>query len=239
MVKKINVNCGSTAPELAAEKVIEMGADLGVAHDGDADRVILIDEKGEIVEGDNIMAVAARAMIEENKLNKKTVVTTKYSNLGLKESLAEVDADLVITRNGDRYVLAEMLKNDYKLGGEKSGHIIFSEYNTTGDGILTAVKIASIIKKKNKSLSELKKVMSYWPQILVNIEVNQKEGWEKNSKISSEIEAAETEISKSGRVFVRASGTEPLIRVMLEGKDKELLDKWENKLTEIISSELN
>ncbi|PUU92863.1 phosphoglucosamine mutase [Halanaerobium congolense] len=237
--EEINVNCGSTAPELAAEKVIEMGADLGVAHDGDADRVILIDEKGEIVEGDNIMAVAARAMIEENKLNKKTVVTTKYSNLGLKESLAEVDADLVITRNGDRYVLAEMLKNDYKLGGEKSGHIIFSEYNTTGDGILTAVKIASIIKKKNKSLSELKKVMSYWPQILVNIEVNQKEGWEKNSKISSEIEAAETEISKSGRVFVRASGTEPLIRVMLEGKDKELLDKWENKLTEIISSELN
>jgi len=237
--EEINVNCGSTAPELAAEKVIEMGADLGVAHDGDADRVILIDEKGEIIEGDNIMAVAARAMIEENKLNKKTVVTTKYSNLGLKESLAEVDADLVITRNGDRYVLAEMLKNDYKLGGEKSGHIIFSEYNTTGDGILTAVKIASIIKKKNKSLSELKKVMSYWPQILVNIEVNQKEGWEKNSKISSEIEAAETEISKSGRVFVRASGTEPLIRVMLEGKDKELLDKWENKLTEIISSELN
>lgn len=237
--EEINVNCGSTAPELAAEKVVELGADLGVAHDGDADRVILIDEKGDVVEGDNIMAVAARAMIEENKLNKKTVVTTKYSNLGLKESLAEVDADLVITKNGDRYVLAEMLRNDYKLGGEKSGHIIFSEYNTTGDGILTAVKIASIIKKKNKSLSELKKVMNYWPQILANVEVNQKEGWKGNAKINSEIEAAEAEISKSGRVFVRASGTEPLIRVMLEGKDEELLNKWENKLTSIISSELN
>jgi phosphoglucosamine mutase len=146
---EINVNCGSTAPELAAEKVIETAADLGIAHDGDADRVILIDEKGEIVEGDNIMAVAAREMIAEDKLNKETVVTTRYSNLGLKESLAEVGANLVITQNGDRYVLSEMLKNNYKLGGEKSGHIIFSEYNTTGDGILTAVKIAAIIKKKH------------------------------------------------------------------------------------------
>jgi len=237
--EEINVNCGSTAPELAAEKVIEVGADLGIAHDGDADRVILIDEKGEIVEGDNIMAVAARAMIKENKLKNKTVVTTKYSNLGLKESLAEVGAKLVIAKNGDRYVLAEMLRNDYKLGGEKSGHIIFSEYNTTGDGILTAAKIASIIKKENKALSELKKVMSYWPQILANVKINQKDGWEKNNKISTEIKAAETEINKSGRVFVRASGTEPLIRVMLEGRDKELLHKWEEKLTKVIKTELN
>ncbi|MFP4022189.1 MAG: phosphoglucosamine mutase [Halanaerobium sp.] len=237
--EEINVNCGSTAPELAAEKVIETGADLGVAHDGDADRVILIDEKGEIVEGDNIMAVAARDMIAEDKLNKKTVVTTKYSNLGLKESLAEIGAELVITKNGDRYVLAEMLKNNYKLGGEKSGHIIFSEYNTTGDGILTAVKIASIIKKREKSLSELKKVMSYWPQLLANVKITRKEGWNQNSKITSEIEAAENEIGAEGRVFVRASGTEPLIRVMLEGKDQKLLRKWETKLTEVISEELN
>ena len=237
--EEINVNCGSTAPELAAEKVVETGADLGVAHDGDADRVILIDEKGEVVEGDNIMAVAARDMMAEDKLNKKTVVTTKYSNLGLKESLAEVGADLVITKNGDRYVLAEMLKNDYKLGGEKSGHIIFSDYNTTGDGILTAVKIASIIKKRGRSLSELKKVMSYWPQLLANVTVSQKEGWEENTKISKEIEAAENEIGSSGRVFVRASGTEPLIRVMLEGQEEELLYKWEKKLTRLISKELN
>ena len=237
--EEINVNCGSTAPELAAEKVIEVGADLGIAHDGDADRVILIDEQGEIVEGDNIMAVAARAMIKENKLKNKTVVTTKYSNLGLKESLAEVGAELVITKNGDRYVLAEMLKNDYKLGGEKSGHIIFSEYNTTGDGILTAAKIASIIKKGNKPLSELKKVMSYWPQILANVEVTQKDGWEKNNKVSTEIKAAKAEIAGAGRVFVRASGTEPLIRVMLEGRDKDLLQKWEEKLTKVIKTELN
>ncbi|TDO86093.1 phosphoglucosamine mutase [Halanaerobium saccharolyticum] len=236
---EINVNCGSTAPELAAEKVIETDADLGIAHDGDADRVILIDEKGEIVEGDNIMAVAAREMIAKNKLNKKTVVTTKYSNLGLKESLAEVGANLVITQNGDRYVLAEMLKNNYKLGGEKSGHIIFSEYNTTGDGILTAVKIAAIIKKRDKPLSQLKKVMSYWPQLLANIKVSQKKDWEQNTKIGAEIRAAEKEIGTSGRVFVRASGTEPLIRVMLEGKEEELLNKWEAKLTQLISEELN
>ena len=237
--EEINVNCGSTAPELAAEKVIESGADLGIAHDGDADRVILIDEKGEVVEGDNIMAVAARDMMAEDKLNQKTVVTTKYSNLGLKESLAEVGAELVITKNGDRYVLAEMLENNYKLGGEKSGHIIFSEYNTTGDGILTAVKIASIIKKSGKSLSQLKKVMDYWPQLLANVRVNQKEGWEQNKRIAAEIEAAEDEIGNSGRVFVRASGTEPLIRVMLEGKEEGLLNKWEARLTQLISEELN
>lgn len=237
--EEINVNCGSTAPELAAQKVIETGADLGVAHDGDADRVILVDEKGEIVEGDNIMAVAARDMIAENKLKNNTVVTTKYSNLGLKESLAEVEAELVITKNGDRYVLAEMLKNDYKLGGEKSGHIIFSDYNTTGDGILTAVKIASIMKKENKSLSKLKSVMNYWPQTLANVKVEKKDEWEKNEKIRRKIEAAEAEIGKQGRVFVRASGTEPLIRVMLEGKNKALLNKWENKLSTVIAEELN
>lgn len=237
--EEINVNCGSTAPELAAEKVVETGADLGIAHDGDADRVILIDEKAEVVEGDNIMAVVAREMIAKNKLNDKTVVTTKYSNLGLKESLAEINAELVITKNGDRYVLAEMLKNDYKLGGEKSGHIIFSEYNTTGDGILTAVKVASIIKQRNKPLSELKKVMSYWPQLLANVKVSQKEGWQENNKIKAEIEAAENEIGTEGRVFVRASGTEPLIRVMLEGKKEKLLKKWEQRLTEVIHEELN
>lgn len=237
--EEINVNCGSTAPELAAKKVIETGADLGIAHDGDADRVILIDEKGEIVAGDNIMAVAAREMIAAGELNKETVVTTKYSNLGLKESLAEVGAELVITKNGDRYVLAEMLKHDYKLGGEKSGHIIFSEYNTTGDGILTAVKIASIIKKSNKSLSELKKVMNYWPQILANVKVKAKKDWEKNAQIAEAIKAAKNEIGSSGRIFVRASGTEPLIRVMLEGKKQELLNKWENRLTKLISKELN
>lgn len=235
----INVNCGSTAPELLAEKVIEMDADLGIAHDGDADRVILVDEKGEIVEGDNIMAVAARDMIAEDSLKDNTVVTTKYSNLGLEESLAEVDGEVVITKNGDRYVLAEMIKNGYQLGGEKSGHIIFGDYNTTGDGILTAVKIAEIMVKNNKSLGELKSVMSYWPQILANVKVKDKDNWESRDVIQKHIKEAELEIGDQGRIFVRASGTEPLIRVMLEGKNAELLQKWEKKLSELISAELN
>ena len=237
--EQINVNCGSTAPELAAEKVIETGADLGIAHDGDADRVILIDEKGEVVEGDNIMAVVARDMIAENKLNQNTVVTTKYSNLGLKESLAEVDAELKITKNGDRYVLAEMLKNDYKLGGEKSGHIIFSKYNTTGDGILTAVKIAEIMSNKEQKLSQLKKVMTYWPQTLANVKVKNKENWQQNPVIKEKIKEAEAEIADQGRVFVRASGTEPLIRVMIESKNINLVKKWEKILADVISEELN
>lgn len=235
----INVNCGSTAPEVLAEKVLEVNADFGIAHDGDADRVILIDEKGDIVEGDNIMAVAAHDMISEDNLKDNTLVTTKYSNLGLKESLAEIGGKVVITKNGDRYVLAEMLKNGYQLGGEKSGHIIFSDYNTTGDGILTAVKVAEIMVKRNKKLSELKSVMSYWPQILANIRVTEKDGWEKRKIIQEYIDKAEAEIGKNGRVFVRASGTEPLIRVMLEGKDKELLHKWEKILSNLIAEELN
>jgi phosphoglucosamine mutase len=235
----INVNCGSTAPEILAEKVLEFNADLGIAHDGDADRVILIDENGDIVEGDNIMAVAAHDMISEDNLKDNTIVTTKYSNLGLKESLAEVDGNLVITKNGDRYVLAEMLKNGYQLGGEKSGHIIFSDYNTTGDGILTAVKIAEIMVKKNKKLSELTSVMNYWPQTLANIRVKEKDGWESKEIIQKNIKKAEAEIGDNGRVFVRASGTEPLIRVMLEGKDQSLLQKWEKILSDVISEELN
>ncbi len=235
----INVNCGSTAPEILAEKVLELNADLGVAHDGDADRVILIDENGDIIEGDNIMAVAAYDMISEDNLKDNTIVTTKYSNLGLKESLAEADGNIVITKNGDRYVLAEMLKNGYQLGGEKSGHIIFSDYNTTGDGILTAVKIAEIMVKKNKKLSELKSVMSYWPQTLANIRVKEKDDWKNRKIIQEYINKAESEIGEDGRVFVRASGTEPLIRVMLEGRDQTLLEKWEKILIDIISQELN
>lgn len=235
----INVNCGSTKPELIADEVLAQAADLGIAHDGDADRVILVDEKGEIVEGDNIMAIAAHHMISENNLNKNTIVTTRYSNLALKESLRELEGKVKIVKNGDRYVLAEMLKNNYQLGGEKSGHIIFADYNTTGDGILTAIKIAEIMLKENKSLSELKSIMNYWPQILANIEVKAKDKWQQNQVIQQKIEEAQAEIAGNGRVFVRASGTEPLIRVMLEGKDEALLRKWEKILSDIISEELN
>ncbi|MGM0601871.1 MAG: phosphoglucosamine mutase [Bacillota bacterium] len=235
----INVNCGSTSPELAAAEVRKINADLGIAHDGDADRVILIDEKGEIIPGDNIMAVAALNMMKKNKLNKNTVVTTRYSNLALTETLNKSGGKVVLTKNGDRYVLAEMLKNDYKLGGEKSGHIIFSEYNTTGDGILTAVKIAEIMKEENKNLSELKSVMHYWPQILDNVKVKNKNQWKDNNRINEVVTEAEKDLGDQGRVFVRASGTEPLVRVMLEGKEEEKLYKWKKRIRSVILEELN
>ncbi|RCW49275.1 MULTISPECIES: phosphoglucosamine mutase [unclassified Halanaerobium] len=235
----INVNCGSTSPELAVAEVKRINADLGIAYDGDADRVILIDETGEVVPGDNIMAVAALNMMKKNELNKNTVVTTRYSNLGLTETLHKAGGKVVLTKNGDRYVLAEMLKNDYKLGGEKSGHIIFSQYNTTGDGILTAVKIAEIMKEENKSLSDLKSVMYYWPQILDNIKVKKKNKWKDNDRIAEVIAEAELDLGSQGRVFVRASGTEPLVRVMLEGKEENKLAKWSKKIREVIVKELN
>ncbi len=237
--EKINVNCGSTAPDLLQKKVISTGADLGIAHDGDADRVILVDENGEIVEGDNIMAIAAIDMLKRSKLPNNTLVTTKYSNLGLREALNKFAGRVVITKNGDRYVLAEMLENGYLLGGEKSGHIIFKQYNTTGDGVLTAIKLLEIMQRENKKMSKLKSVMTYWPQILKNVRVSRKEEWQDNEAIKEVIKLASEEIGPTGRVFVRASGTEPLIRVMLEGKDEQLLNKWEDKIATLIKEELN
>ena len=236
---KINVKCGSTSPEQAAELVKKTGADLGIAHDGDADRVIFIDEKGNIIDGDTIMAVCALDMLERGELKGKTLVTTRYSNLGLKELLESRGARVELAKNGDRYVLRKMREKNYNLGGEKSGHIIFLDYNKTGDGILTAVQLMDIIKRKEKKLSELSKVMNFWPQKLNNIKVKHKENWQENETIEKEIKKAEKDIGDKGRVFVRASGTEPVIRLMLESKDEDLINKWEKRLSKIISDELN
>ena len=236
---KINVKCGSTSPEQAAELVKKTGAALGIAHDGDADRVIFIDEKGNIIDGDTIMAVCALDMLERKRLKENTLVTTKYSNLGLKELLESKGAKVKLAKNGDRYVLKIMKQNGFNLGGEKSGHIIFLDYNKTGDGILTAVKIMDIIKRKDKKLSELSTVMNFWPQNISSVKVKNKDDWKENKVIKDEIKKAELEIGKEGRVFVRASGTEPVIRLMLEGKDEDLLNKWENKLSKVINDELN
>ncbi len=236
---KINVKCGSTYPEAVANLVRESDADLGVAHDGDADRVIFVDEKGDIVDGDTIMAIWAIDMLERDHLKGKTLVTTRYSNLGLKEALEKRGGKVELAKNGDRYVLKKMIDNDYNLGGEKSGHIIYLDYNKTGDGILTAVQLMNIMKRKNKSLSELSQVMDFWPQRLSSVKVKDKEIWKDNKMISKTIEEAENEIGENGRVFVRASGTEPVIRLMLEGKNESLLLKWEEKLSEVIKKELN
>ncbi|MEJ6949532.1 phosphoglucosamine mutase [Natronospora cellulosivora (SeqCode)] len=235
---KINLDCGSTHPEYVQELVRKENADLGIAHDGDADRVIMVDEKGELVDGDKIMAIAAIYMSENNLLNKNTLVTTAYSNLGLTELMKDNGGEVVISANGDRYVLKEMLENGYNLGGEQSGHIIFLDYNKTGDGVLTAIQTIAIIKKTKKSFSKLAEALKKWPQRLANIKVKKKDGWEKNKKIQDAIKKAESKL-EDGRVFVRASGTEPLIRVMLEGKDNNLLEKLENELVKLIKEELN
>ncbi|MFW5972031.1 MAG: phosphoglucosamine mutase [Bacillota bacterium] len=236
---KINLNCGSTHPEIVRDLVLEENADLGIAHDGDADRVIMISEKGNIIDGDRIMAVCALDLLKREKLRGNTLVTTAYSNLGLHELLQENGGKISVTANGDRYVLKEMLDNNYNLGGEQSGHIIFLDYNKTGDGVLTAIQTLSVVKRTGKKISELAEVMKTWPQILSNVEVENKESWERNVKISHIIKKAEKELGDKGRVFVRASGTESLIRVMLEGKDEKLIKKLSEEIVEVIDKELN
>lgn len=236
---KINVECGSTAPEKVQNKVESTGADLGIAHDGDADRVILIDHKGQIVDGDKIMALLALDMIDRGELKHNTLVTTRYSNLGLKEVLEERGGKIKLVKNGDKYVLAEMNKNDYNLGGEKSGHIINLDYNTTGDGILTALLVLAVMNRKQVSLHELADCMEEWPQRMSNVEVTEKEEWQENNMIQKKIQQASKDLGDRGRVFVRASGTEPVIRIMLEGKEPEKLEYWENELETVIARELN
>jgi phosphoglucosamine mutase len=237
--EKINVECGSTYPEKVANRLTEEDADIGIAHDGDADRVIIVDEQGKILDGDIVMAICARNMLKKGNLRNKTLVTTRYSNFGLKEAVEEKGGRVEIARNGDRYVLNKMRENDYNLGGEKSGHIIFLDYNKTGDGLLTAIQLLQVMKEIDKPLSSLSKVMKPWPQRLTSVQVKHKERWQQNKLINRTIKKAKKELGEEGRVFVRASGTEPVIRLMLEGKDERLLRRWEEELAEIIKKELN
>ncbi len=233
----INQDCGSTHPQDLQQAVIKHNADLGIAHDGDGDRVIAVDESGELLDGDYILAICAREMIKEDKLEKNTIVATKYSNLGLQNSLQEANGKVEITKNGDRYVLAKMLEEGYILGGEKSGHIIFLEHNTTGDGLLTALKLADVMQKTGQKLSKLKQVMTELPQILVNVQVDDK-AWQENQAINNAITKVETKLKGEGRIFVRASGTEPVIRVMLEGRDETELKGLANDVAEVIKEQL-
>ena len=236
---KINVESGSTSPEILINKVQESNADLGIANDGDADRVILVDEKGNIIDGDGIMAILSLDLLKRDLLNKKTLVTTANSNLGLKELLDKHGGKMVMARNGDRYVLKKMLENGYNLGGEKSGHIIFYDYNKTGDGILTALQIAEVMVRQDKPLSELAAVFSPWPQRLANVEVTEKEKLKGNEKIKNVVKETEDVLGERGRVFIRPSGTEPVVRIMLEGKEPDKLKKLEEDLTTVIGEELN
>lgn len=234
----INDKVGSTHPEGLAELVKEKGADIGLAFDGDADRLIAVDEKGNIVDGDQIMYICANFLKEQGRLKHNTLVTTVMSNLGLYKALEKKGINSRQTTVGDRYVMEEMRKGDYNLGGEQSGHIIFLDYATAGDGLLTAVQLCHIIKATNTPLSELASEMPKFPQKLVNVPVENKHAFMSNEAIQKEIEAVEEEMNGEGRVLVRPSGTEPLVRVMAEAPSEELCEVYVNRIVEAVKKEL-
>lgn len=237
----INDNCGSTHPEGLQEEVLRNNADLGLAYDGDADRLIAVNEKGQIVDGDHIMILSAIYMKKHNKLAKDTLVVTVMSNIGLVIAAKENNINLATTAVGDRYVLEEMKNSGYNLGGEQSGHMIFLDYNTTGDGTLSSLVLAQIVKEEGKTLSELAAVMNQYPQVLVNARIKNenKNRYMEIPEIKAEIERIEKLMDGCGRVLIRPSGTEPLVRVMLEGKDEGQLKELATNLANLIQEKLS
>lgn len=223
----INEYCGSTHPKRLQELVSELGADVGLAFDGDADRLIAVDERGQIIDGDEIMAICATHLKKKSKLKKNTLVATVMSNMGLDIAMKDNGIELVKTRVGDRYVLEAMLKDGYALGGEQSGHVIFLEHNTTGDGTVTAIQLLTVMAETKTPLSRLSKVMKVLPQSLVGAKVPEKRKaeYEDDKDIQSAIKALDAKYKGRGRVLVRASGTEPLVRVMIEGENQREIDQ--------------
>lgn len=216
----INAGCGSLHPEIVSEAVKTHRAHLGIALDGDADRVIFVDEFGNEVDGDHIMAICATRMLQEDRLANKTLVATVMSNMGLDIAIRQAGGKVVKTAVGDRYVVEEMQRGGYNLGGEQSGHMIFLDHNTTGDGMVSALQVLAIMQRTGRALSELAQVMIALPQVLVNVRVSQKRGLAEIPEVRKAIAAAEEKLGDSGRVLIRFSGTEPLLRIMLEGQDK-------------------
>lgn len=233
----INAGCGSTHPEALQKAVLEHQADLGLANDGDADRLIAVDETGEIVDGDFIMVICALALKAQGKLAENSIVVTVMSNLGLHIALREAGIKVYETQVGDRYVMEELLRTGAKLGGEQSGHIIFLEHNTTGDGLLTALQLASVVKNHGKPLSVLANQMQRLPQVLINTRVNNKEKAMQNPYVIQKIEEVKRFLGDRGRVLVRPSGTEPLVRVMVEGQDQDQLKHLAQSVVDIIKRE--
>ena len=237
----INENCGSTHLEQIKKFVVEHKLSLGIAYDGDGDRCLLIDELGNEIDGDKVLAICSNYMKEKGTLKKDTVVATVMSNLGLKKYCKENNLICSQTKVGDRYVLEDMLKNGYNLGGEQSGHIIFLDYNPTGDGILTSLMFLQILLEKNVSASKLCSIINIYPQVLINAKVAQdkKYDYEKDESIKRKIEELENEFADKGRVLIRPSGTEPLVRVMIEGEDKEFIKTKAKELANLIEQKLS
>ncbi|MGD8924495.1 MAG: phosphoglucosamine mutase [Syntrophobacterales bacterium] len=219
----INDDCGSLYPQVVAELVRESGANLGIAFDGDADRVICVDEKGAVVDGDQLMAIFASRMLKEKRLNHSTLVTTVMSNMGLEVTLKSLGGKLERTAVGDRYVVERMLSGGFNLGGEQSGHIIFLDHNTTGDGILSALQLIEVMLAEGKTLSELAALMDRYPQHLVNVRIKERKSLDAFPEIAHTAKKVEAKLGSTGRLLIRPSGTEPLIRVMVEGKDEKLV----------------
>ncbi|MEG2437064.1 MAG: phosphoglucosamine mutase [Cetobacterium sp.] len=238
--KNINVRCGSTHPEILSKVVMGYEADLGLAYDGDADRLIAVDKNGNIVDGDKIIAVLALGMKERNELANNQVVTTVMSNMGFENYLSNKGIELIRANVGDRYVLEKMKELKINIGGEQSGHIILTDFGTTGDGVLTSVKLVEAIRDSKKSLDELVNEIKDWPQLLINVKVsNEKKNlWNKNENIVKFIEEKEEEMKGLGRVLVRTSGTEPIVRVMVEGKEMELVDRIAKEIAVVVEKEL-
>lgn len=232
----INDKCGSTHIEQLVELVKKRGCDVGFAFDGDADRCLAVDEKGNIIDGDKLIAILSRYMKEIGTLKNNTAVVTVMSNLGFHRFMNENKIETVCTKVGDRYVLEEMLNNGYNIGGEQSGHIIFLDHATTGDGQLTAAQTLELLSKCKRPLSQLVKDIPDFPQLLVNVKITEdKKGlWEKTQKITDIIAQAEQAMGENGRILVRESGTEPLVRVMIEGKDKKEVLHWTNLIADTI-----
>lgn len=236
----INVECGSTNPSMIQSLVLETKADIGLSFDGDGDRLIAVDESGNIVDGDHILAICGTYLHDNGKLNNNVVVGTVMTNMGLDVYLESKNIDIVKTAVGDRYVLEEMLANGYVLGGEQSGHIIFLEHNTTGDGLLTGLQLIQVMKETGRKLSELNSIMTNFPQVLINAKVKNelKNLYLEDEKIKSEIEKIEKMFHGEGRVVIRPSGTEPLVRVMIEGKDRKKIEDIAKGLARLIEERL-
>jgi phosphoglucosamine mutase len=236
--ENINLNCGSLHPEIVSRMVLQTGADVGMALDGDADRIVFVDDQGTVVDGDHIMAICATDLIQEKRLKKNTLVTTIMSNMGLERTLKAYKGKVVKTAVGDRYVVDEMKRSGYNMGGEKSGHMIFLDHNTTGDGIITALQVLAVMAKKEKPLADLAMIMTPFPQVLYNIRVKEKKELSQIPELDRKITAIEQELGETGRIVLRYSGTEPVIRLMLEGEKEDQIQQMGGDLAEAIEKSL-
>jgi phosphoglucosamine mutase len=237
--ENINRHCGALHPGLVSAMVKKKKADLGISFDGDGDRVVFVDENGELVDGDQIMAICASRLAKEKRLKKNTLVTTVMSNMGLELALRSRGIRMLRTQVGDRYVVEEMVRRGCNLGGEQSGHIVFLDYNATGDGILSALQLLAIMQKEEKSLSDLSDVMERFPQKLINIRVKQKKSLEEIPVLAAQVRKVENRLGARGRILVRFSGTEPLVRVMVEGENETLITRLALDTAQVIEKELN